>query len=256
MTSCRSSSTIKHRFRLQLCFFLSVSIFSYASAQQNDAPTLASESLTKAVNHYDNYFGQNLQLYTGPQYTFTYGYVGGHQYFMDDYWEQGSVVFGGQAYDSIFMKYDVFNDILVIEHFGEKGVPMSIKVFSPLIASFMLQNHYFVRLNADSAGVIRDGFYDILFEGDHISAMAKREKEIVRTTSSSSLHDDFLEKDRHFLYKNGLYYPVKKRGSVIKVLVDKKKQVKNFIRTNGLYFALDRDRDLRIVAQYYESLFQ
>ncbi len=248
-------SPLHLRHSLWLVLLLSTCPLISVHGQHDDAATLASEALSSTVHQYDTYFGKNLSIYTGPQYAFNYAQVGGNQYFIDDYWEQGRVVYEGQVYDSVFMKYDVFNDLIVVEHFGEKGLVMSIQLFSPKINSFTLHDHYFERLAADSAGVIREGFYDILFGGKQISAMVKRQKEIVRTTSTSTLADDFVGKDRHFLYKGGLYYPVKKRGSVIKVLHDHKKEVKNFVRTNKLFFMADRDRDLRIVAQYYESLF-
>jgi len=256
MTSRGSHAFIRVHHSLGIIFLLSISILFNAKAQQKDAATLVSESLTRAIHHYDNYLGQNLRLYSGPQYTFNYGQVGGHQYFIDDYWEQGSIVFEGQVYDGIFMKYDLLNDLITVEHFGDKGLLMSIKLFSPLVSSFTLHNHFFVRLHADSAGVIKEGFYDMLFDGDNISVLAKRQKEKVRTTGAGTLSDDFVEKDRHYMVKNGVYYPVKKRGSVIKVLADQKKQVKHFVRTNRLYFSTDRDRDLKIIGQYYESIFQ
>jgi len=224
--------------------------------QETNDEALSSVALSKAVYEYDNYFGKNLSLYTGKQYNDKFSQIGDHQFFMDDYWEQGSVVFDEQFYDSVYLKYDIFNDELLVEYFSDNGLAMTLMLQKTKVNGFSLQGHTFIRLQADSAATIKTGFYDQLFIGTNVSAYARRQKEIVRTSGSNTLHDDFVQKDKYFLQKNGIYYTVKKRSSVVRVLADHKKAVKQFIKSNNLYFQTERDRDITVVARYYESLFQ
>jgi len=233
-----------------------IGISSTAFCQETNDEALSSKALSKAFYEYDHYFGKNLSLYTGKQYNDKYGSVGSHQYFLDDYWEQGSVVFDGQFYDSIYLKFDIYNDELLVEYFSEKGLAMTLMLYSAKINGFQLQGHTFIRLQTDSATTLKTGFYDQLFIGENLSAYARRQKEIVRTSGTNTLKDDFVQKDKYFLMKDGLYYSVNKRGSIIRVLEDHKKEVKRFIKLNKLYFQSERDRDLTLVARYYESLFQ
>ncbi|MDZ7607894.1 MAG: hypothetical protein U5K79_20465 [Cyclobacteriaceae bacterium] len=233
-----------------------IGISTHAFCQVSNDENLSSAALSKAFYEYDNYFGKNLSLYTGKQYNDNYGQVGDHQFFMDDYWEQGSVVFEGQFYDSIYLKFDIFKDELLVEYFSDKGLAMTLKLQSTMINSFQLQGHTFIRLQVDSAATMKTGFYDQLFVGANLSLYARRQKEIVRTSGSNTLRDDFVQKDKYFLLKADTYYPVKNRGSVVRVLEDHKKEVKHFIKSNNLRFQTERDRDITIVARYYQSLFQ
>jgi hypothetical protein len=153
------------------------------------------------------------------------------------------------------MKFDIYNDIVVVEYFSDRGLTMPLQLESAKVSAFELHGHTFVRMVADTTSILKTGFYDQLFLGTHISAYSQRKKEIVRTTGSNTLKDDFVEKDRYYLLKDGIYYPVKKRSSVIRVLEDRKKEVRQFIKMNTLLFSTERDRDLQIVTRYYESLF-
>lgn len=239
-----------------LCFWILISFSTGVYSQDANVDNLSSKALSKAFYEYDNYFGKNLSIYTGKQYNDKYGAVDGHQFFMDDYWEQGSVIFDGQLYDSIYLKYDIFNDELLVEYFSDKGLAMTLLLQNTMVSSFTLQGHTFIKLQVDSAATIKTGFYDQLFLGANVSAYARRQKEIVRTTGSTTLQDDFVEKDKYYFLKDGIYHQVSKRGSVVRVLADHKKEVKHFIKSNYLVFQTEKDRDLTIVARYYESLFQ
>jgi hypothetical protein len=233
-----------------------LNLSSTVFCQEANLETLSSEALSKAFYEYDNYFGKNLSIYTGKQYNDNYGHIGDHQFFLDDYWEQGSVFFDGQFYDSIYLKFDIYNDELLVEYFSDKGLAMTLVLQKTMISGFQLQGHTFIKLQVDSAATIKAGFYDQLFLGSNLSLYARRQKEIVRTAGSNTLKDDFVQKDRYFLLKDGAYYPVKNRGSVVHVLEDHKKELKHFIKSNNLRFQTERDRDFTIVARYYESLFQ
>jgi hypothetical protein len=237
---------------LPCCLMISVSAFS----QQTESEILASKALSKAFYEYDNYFGKNLSLYTGKQYNDNYGQIGDHQFFLDDYWEQGSVVFDDQFYDSIYLKFDIYNDELLVEYFSDKGLAMTLVLQKTMISGFQLQGHTFIKLQVNSAATIKAGFYDQLVLGSNLSLYARRQKEIVRTSGSNTLKDDFVQKDKYFLLKDDSYYPVKNRGSVVHILEDHKKEVKHFIKSNNLRFQTEKDRDFTIVARYYESLFQ
>ncbi len=251
----KSNPSVTNALKM-LFTWIFLGISAAALCQETTSEALSSKALSKAFYEYDNYFGKNLSLYTGKQYNDKYGQIGDHQFFMDDYWEQGSIVYGGQFYDSIYLKFDIFNDVVLVEYFSDKGLTMTLMLHSPMISSFTLQGHGFVRIETDSAAPIKTGFYDQLFVGSNLSLYARRQKEIVRTSGSNTLKDDFVQKDKYFLLKDGIYYPVNKRGSVVHVLEDHKKEVKHFMKSNRLYYRTEKDRDLTVVARYYESLFQ
>ena len=61
-------------------------------------------------------------------------------------------------------------------------------------------------------------------------------------------------RDRYYIRKDGNMYRVRKKRSILKVLADRKKEVKSFIRTNYFDFRTNPDYQLTEVVRYYDSL--
>jgi len=211
-------------------------------------------ALLNTVAIYDKQLSRNTMVYTGRSYFDENSNVQGHQFFMDDYWEQGSVKYDDNRYDSIFLKYDIYRDLLLIENFNIDGFLSPIILFKDKIESFELMGHHFVRLERDSMSNLKEGFYDLMFKGNENQVLVKRRKEIVNSNEINTIREMFTEKDRYYIKKGDIYFQVKKRKSVLKVLSDHKKEVKSYIKKSGIQFTNQPDINLVEVVKYYESL--
>jgi hypothetical protein len=237
--------------------FLLFTFLSNSTIAQEETVSLvqlADSSLGKAIKTYDIAMARNSFLFTGRVYNDKYRTVLGHQFFKDDYWDEGMVWFKGQQFDSVNLMYEIFNDELLVESFTTKGSMAPLKLHGPDVSAFTLFGHTFVRLLSDSAGIIREGFYDVLYDGDSVQLYARRKKEISKTNDVNTASENFIQKDRHFILKGGQYYPVKSKGSVFKALEDHKKELKKFVKTNLLSYSIDHERSMIEIARYYDSL--
>lgn len=205
------------------------------------------------VRIYDKELSRNTMVYTGRSYFDDNNNIQGHQFFVDDYWEHGSVVYDEISYDSIYLKYDIFSDQLLIENFNIDGFPSPIILFKDKIESFELMGHHFVRLDRDSISNLKEGFYDIMFQGNENQVLVKRRKEIVNSNEVNTIKEMFTEKDRYYIKKGDICYQVKKRKSVLRVLADRKKEVKSYIKKSGIQFINQPDINLVDVVKFYES---
>lgn len=238
-----------------LLFFLMISSYSIFAQQQSDSVAESIKiAFEKTVSIYDEQIGTNSILFTGSNYYDHNIGVKGHQYFYDDYWEQGKVIYEGNTFDSIFMKYDIYRDLLLLEHFNNDGYLAPIQLYSKKVSSFNLLNHDFIRLEKDTLSKIREGFYDLMYDGVNMKVLVKRRKETVHTNEINTIGEEFIQKDKYFIRKKGSFYQVKKKGSIIKVLEDRKKEIKSFIRKNNFRFKYNPDIQLVEVVKYYESL--
>ncbi len=183
-----------------------------------------------------------------------YGTIQNHPYFLDDYWEEGQIVYDGQAFDSVYMMYEIYSDLVLVESFSSKGALSVIKLHSPLISSFKLLGHTFIRLQTDSLQNIQEGFYDLLYDGEKLQLYSRRIKMIVKDDAVNSVAETFTQKDKFYLKKDGQYFQVKKKKSVLKVLHDRKKELKAFARSNQLFFSSDQERSIMALAEYYDNL--
>ena len=230
---------------------------STVSAQQIEdrQNEIIQKAFAKAVSFYDMEIARNSTVYTGSSYYDAHRGIKGHQFFLNDYWELGSLVYDGYGYDSIYLKYDIYRDILLIEHLNSNGYLSPIQPYRPKVSSFDLMGYYFIRLEKDTVSNIRTGFYNQMYKSKNIEVLVKRRKEIIKSNEIYTLREKFSEKDRYYIKKNGIFYRVKKKGSILKVLEDQKKEIKSFIRKNNFHFKDSPDLQLVEVVKYYDSLF-
>lgn len=227
----------------------------YAQGGVNYGNEQTQKAFAKAVKSYDNYIGKNSFTYTGVSFYNSYGGIKEHPFFLEDYWEPGNVVYNGNAYDSIDMMYDIYADNLIIQNFGLNGLPSPIEPYGPYVQSFQLHGYHFIRLERDTIANIKEGFYNMMYDGDNAQLIIKRRKELVNSNEINNIGEMFSEKDRFYIKKDGLFYQVKKKKSIIKVLEDRSKELKSFIRTNGIKFNENPDFKIAEVVKYYDTLF-
>jgi hypothetical protein len=244
-------------FRYAMVILLSA-YFTPELAAQTDPLTRsqkADSALVKAINMYDNEVGRNSFLYTGRVYHDKYGSIQGHQFFAEDYWEQSEIVYDGQYFDSVYLMYDIYNDLILLEHFNSNGLLSPIKLHNPKISSFTIQGYSFVKLEKDTISGKPNGFYNEIFLGDRIAFYVLRKKEISKSNDINSVQEIFTEKDKYYFKLGEVFYQIRKKGKILKVLADHKKEIKGFMKSNLLLYRQNPERVLTEVAQYYESLF-
>lgn len=242
--------------RYLMVIFLSAIFTSELAAQSGtlSRSQKADSALVKAINIYDREIGRNSFLYTGRVYDDKYGSIKGHQYFAEDYWDQSEIVYDGQFFDSVYLMYDIYNDLLLLEHFNSNGLLSPIKLYNPKISSFTIQGFRFVMLEKDTISGKPKGFYNELFQGERIALYALRKKEITTSNDINSIQEIFTEKDKFYFQLDEVFYPIRRKGTILKVLADKKKEIKSFMRSNLLYYRKNPEKVLVEVAQFYESL--
>jgi hypothetical protein len=212
------------------------------------------KAFAHAVKSYDDYLGENSFVYSGISYHNVYAGILGHQFFLEDYWEPGNVTYDHSTYDSIDLMYDVFSDLLLIENFSLSGLPSPIIIYGPKVQNFQLHGYDFIRLEKDTVSNIKEGFYNLMYNSDKIQFFVKRKKELVNANEINTVREKFVVKDRYYIKKDGLFYQVRKKKSVLKVLIDRNKEVKSYIRSKGFDFRETADEQIAQIVGYYDSL--
>lgn len=238
-----------------LATFLFLTGGNYISlAQFGTKVDIEDSALKYAISLYEFEQGRNSLIYTGKGYYDPHDGIIGHQFFMEDYWEPGHVTYDQSTYDSIYLKYDIYKDILLVENFNSQGYLSPIKLFSENVQGFEIFGYEFVRLEKDTISGLRGGFYNLMYSADELQVLVRRRKEIIQSNEINSIKKEFVRKDRHYIKKDGMYHRIRKKKSVLKVLYDHKKEVKSYIRQNNLLFKVNLDLQLVQVVKYYSSL--
>jgi len=208
-----------------------------------------------ALNIYDKAIGRNSMIYTGPEYHYIHTGIEGHPYFMDNYWGSGTVSYEGQCFENIEIKYDIIRDLLLVKHLGKDGYLLPLELYSPKVEEFNLLGHHFLYIKEDILSDFNSGFYDLLHDGDPVKVLAKRiKKETKGQNSISKIEKKYAQKDKYYLKYKSYYYSVKGRKSYLKVLSDRKSELKTFLRDNKFRFRNEYEKQLLEVVKYYNSI--
>lgn len=212
------------------------------------------QARAQAVSLYDDAMNRQFGLYNGAEYNPFREINNDHPYFGSEYWEEGSITYYGERYDSVPMQYDLLNDILVIEHYDQSGYMAEVALHTEKVDYFELLNHTFFHLAPDTATALnlRPGFYDLLYDGEH-KIFCKRRKMIKERIESGTISVNFLVRQDYYLVKDGRVFPLKNKRSVLKALPDKKRALNQYIRSE-VRDIRNKEKLFVDIVRYYDSL--
>lgn len=220
-----------------------------------DGSTIKTDSVSIPVANtialYMNRMGEGLSLYNGKEYLMPDPRIEGHPFFESDSWQQGSLVYGGKTYVQIPFIYDIVSEEVVLLH---NRSDFTIKLRKDQLDRFSLFDHHFIKL--DSAHMDKAkmpvGYYDLRYNGIS-KVLVKRRKILFETAQNSLAVQRFVQKDLYYIEKNGHYFPVKTKASVLKVLSDQKKQLRKFLKRNNIAYKKDPEAALVKMLAFYDQ---
>jgi hypothetical protein len=245
----------------RIVYILFLLCFSFGSqlarAQvQPDNSRLVAASMAVLEKQYAQAFITHPQLYNGPEYVdYAKRYHAriGHQYFLTDEQQPGSVYYNNHYFPNLLLSYDVVFDQLLIQHATS---PFMLRFVDKDMRSFTINEHYFIRIEADSTAptAFRTGYYEVLVDST-VQLLAKRAKRRQERINQRQVDIEFTLTDRLFIKKDGIYYPIKSKSSVTRLFADHSKDVQQYIKDNKLKFRkAQREADIVQLTRYYAGL--
>src|SRR5688572_11072732 len=222
--------------------------FAYCQETKSDTSFLE-QSKMNSIALYTASFQNQSRLYNGGDYIIYMPHDEEHPYYKSDDWSYGSIVYWGELYENVPLLYDLSIDQAITEQ--NRG--NAIRLVGEKVESFTIFGHNFIRLRRDEKNKISDGFYDRLYDGNS-KVYAKYFKSYQQTMESTKVIPRFDESKKYYLVKDGTFYVVKTKASILQVFDNHKQEVKNFIRKNRIRFKANRERAIAQVAEFYDTL--
>lgn len=205
---------------------------------------------TYAKNLYTQVMQGESELYNGTDYPeYIHLRLNQDPFFKVNDWTDGWVLYGGELYDNVPILYDICRDKVVIEHYYNHSM---IELLDLNVKKFSLLNHTFVRLIPTEGSNIKTGYYELLHDGK-TSSYARWEKLLEDEIRANQATHYFSEKIKYYIYKDGVYYLVKNKASVLKVLEDQKRDLRHFLREKEIDFNQDRGKAIALMTEFYDS---
>jgi hypothetical protein len=220
----------------------------YCQAAKVDTTFLA-QSKTKSIALYAATILDQSRLFNGSDYIVYIPKNEEHPYYGSDDWNTGSIVYWDELYENESLLFDLSTDQVIVEH--DRGNP--VRLIPEKVQQFTILGHTFVRLLKDDKNKISDGFYDQLYNGKS-KVYARYSKDYREALQAPNIIPSFDERVRYYVVKDGNFHVVKTKGSVLQVLSDRKSELKNFLRKNGIRYNDDREKAIVRLTEFYDTL--
>lgn len=215
------------RFIIILFFFLRVFTF-YGQAEYNEKDY---------YKWFDEAVGDgNTGLYNGIDYKEKYRTLNdNHKYYLSPNFQVSNVVYDMQPYYNVEMKYDIYDDQLIVKLPSQSGFNF-IQLVKEKLNTFSIEKHQFVKLSMDKSENQADNsffFYEELYTSDPLILYKDynmiRNRRFVKKGFHYNIFKD--RNDYYFYYKND-YFMIKSRKNVLKLFPNLTKEVNIFYKKN------------------------
>lgn len=227
--------------------FFSFSIVFALSCIQSSATCPAASSDTDKQDTLEKQI-----LYNGRVWRNLYQQIDGSQFLFSAEFLPGSVTINGRKFDSnnLKFKFDIVNDELLILTDRNTILQLNKEMVDLFTLTYENKLFRFKKLEADSLNML-SGYVNVIYAGE-TSLYVKYKKEI-RLRNSVGEKDTFMQSHRVYIVKDGIPHIVNNKTSLIKLLSDRKEQVKDFIRSNKIRISRNNPESIAPVLAFYDN---
>lgn len=192
-------------------------------------------------------------LYNGRVWRNLYQQIDGNQFLLSREFLPGSVTINGITFNSSKPKFklDIVNDELLILTDRNTILQLNKEMVDLFTLEYENKLFRFKKLETDSLNTL-NGYVNVIYDGG-ISLYVKYKKEI-RLRNSAGEKDTFIQSFRVYVMKDGIPYTIKNKTSLIKLLGDRKEQIKSFTRSNKMRISRKSPESIAPILKFYDNL--
>jgi len=225
---------------------------------KTDAQLFSKDSITdiqtkdSVVALFNSTVKGNIGLYNGSEYLYGGHNVKGFPYFKSDDILNGSVLYDGNLYNDVSMRFDLTTNELIIPDYTRN---FPIKLLTSKLDYFVIDSSRFINA-ANNYGIPlpqTTDFYQVLYNNKS-TVLARKEKQLILSSKLDENDSHYMEFNWYYIYVNGKLYEVDKEKSVLNAFEEKKTDLKKFIKANGISFKKDFENAVVRTTVYYDQL--
>ena len=174
-----------------------------------------------------------------------------HPYLKDDQYAKARLSYRRIIYPETMLRFDVNRDELVILSPDQR----SIVLFPENVDFAELHGYtiiYFLRDNLP--GCPSTGYYLLLHSGKYKVLEKQTAALMQKDTFSSAFEQHYVLSVNYFLNMDGVYYTIRNKKGLLKLLHPYKKELKRFISSHGWQFRHDAEKLIPLTVGEYEKL--
>ena len=233
-----------NRLQLVLIVLCNTLFFAMSNAQNN-------ESQIEAFSFFDKLTGiENSDLHYGEVYQEKHRVKSKKtKFFPEPDFVLGSVVFNGQPYFDIPLKYNIYDDELLMLTDKQFGGTI-LQLHKKQVNSFKIGNHFFIKIHNTE---IANGFYEVALESPIFSLLKKHRKSLRQLLGENLVFYEFEDEEKdYFLRYQNTYHSIEKISDLISIFSKYETELKSFEEKQDS--SLPLDSKLERLTEYLDTL--
>lgn len=213
------------KFTLSFLFLLIFSIDGFSQGHDSKA---------NIYQWFDSQVGvENTRLFNGKEYIDRHRTINIKNKFLAGGTGIGAVLYDGQWFPNLQMRYNVFDDLLLVQLESNLGNNI-LELIKQKIEQFTFNGLQFINVNPIQSNSPVTGFYEILFENPQLSILKKHAKSITEKRDRQVTYFEFEPIEGHYAfgYKN-IHYLLRSRNDIINVFPELKEEITSYYKDNS-----------------------
>lgn len=209
----------------------------------------------KVFQQYDQQIGlDNTGLYNGTEFNDLFlNTDGSFRYFKGFDYARGSVVYNGQYYVNIPLKYDVLEDNL-LTHSEDNLSIFIVRLIPEFVNSFSIHNLEFVRLTDVDKGIAGNGFYEKAFIGNNLKLYIKHTKKKRDKALKSGIQYRFSDFNFFLVKYKNEYFIANSAKDIWKNMPELDDQIRDYYKTYKPLYKSDKQLFMTKLMGYLDGL--
>lgn len=172
---------------------------------------------------------------------------GKHKFYHSRDFQLGTLLYEGQPYHFVQLKYDLYEDVVLIYEAN------TLRLENDKIDSFFIGDIAFVKLRPSGTHNLNmEGFFELLIDTPEYKFYKKHRKIKLDRIRNGLIYHDFKVDDRYFVLHQDEYYSIETKNDIIDIFPKYEKQLKKHSKKSSgtstkeglLLFLLERVNEL------------
>lgn len=189
---------------------------------------------------------ENSNIFNGLEYVDQYRSlnVKNHKFYNSYDYLNGFVIYNEQPYFNIKMKYDLLNDLVILEFVNKKVTSLSLN--SSLVSQFVLNNNKFVKLDKTEvlAPFYGNGFFKEGYKGTLYSLFIKYRKKKIEKIRNKKVYYVFKDNEVYILFYKNKFYRINSKKDIVNAIPEREKEILDYYGSNKRLFKKNKQQFL------------
>lgn len=203
-------------------------------------------------NEAEERYGPLGDLINGEKYNYTYRAAGGDPFFESDVTEKAAIQINGRMYEDQKVKYDIYNQLMVLEFISSSGAPESVVLRNEWLDFVMIGDRCFRQFPKDDGS---PRFGQVIWEGE-ASCIYFWKKIYLLNLDAGGKNYDFSDPIRSsYVVKEGIFTLYKSKRSFLKCFAKQvKPAIKQYLKDHRIRIKKADDMEIASLMKFINQI--